>query len=527
MSAKLKKTYERLREIRASKDVSLKLSKYLRHEVTSFDGSLEPLRIRNYQAQAVLHLLSMPRFLLGDDTGLGKTLSCIVAMSLLAELEPSFKVMIVATRSVASQWVEEIQKFCLEEAFEIYVAKTPKTRPKVYEAWANSKGRAILVTRYGIMRNDIHTLKEYEGYTLITDEAAEYSNPEAQINQVMRFYASKSKRMWALTATPIQNNLIEGFGIYNCVVPGLFPKTKRAFVDRYCVTQLQRLPSGRKIPIILGYKKGMVQHFRDSIDPFFLARSKQDVAKELPPVIIVRYGMDMTKAQQSLYLDCLASAEEPDEEGNVQSKFTILVKCQQIANDPRLIEEEGRSSKVAKLFEIISEGELSREKIVVYSRFRTQIDLLEQECEKRKIGCVRITGSESGPQRDEARKKFVTPDNDTRICFITRAGGVGLNLQIAKAIIFFDTPWSAGIYQQLVGRVNRIGSSHNRIFAIHLACHQSIDENVLKTLKKKLDLVTRIVGNRISMEEVAKDLSPAEIDDIFEAEMKRKRNASR
>lgn len=541
----LQEIYLKLREVRTNENVTLRHASLLKSTYLALDGEERELKIRNYQAQAIIHLVAMTRFVLADDTGLGKSLTSLVSLCHLADRDPNLKVIIVATKSLTSQWVEEIARFCEANAFTVFLAKqAPKSRRETYRAWNDHQGRAVLVTRYGSVRNDIDTLQAFSGYTMITDEAAEYNNPDTRINQVMRLLSPKAKRWWALTATPIQNNLIEGYGIFSVVVPGLFPATKAQFIQQYCVTRLQTIGSvsGRKIPVIVGYKAGMVQHFRTLIDPFFLARSKSQVAKELPPVLIIKISTAMSSAQEELYLETLMKAEnsqvsvesienlselyessdkEPDKP---VSKLAILTACQQIADHPGLLKEEGSSAKMAKLFEILEEGELKGEKVVVFSRFRTMIDLLEKESNNRGIKSVRITGAEtSSTVRDDARKALMDPNSGVRICYLTKAGGVGLNLQAAKAIIFYDTPWSAGIYEQLVGRINRIGSTHNRTFAIHLVCQNTIDETVLTTLAKKLRLVDMIVGNRLSMDGVVGEaISTSEINELFEAEMARR-----
>ena len=78
--AKYQTTYEKLRDIRASKTISLKPSPFFREEVLGFDGNMQPFKLRYYQSQGIYHLLLMPRMVLGDGTGLGK---CVTGGTLL------------------------------------------------------------------------------------------------------------------------------------------------------------------------------------------------------------------------------------------------------------------------------------------------------------------------------------------------------------------------------------------------------------------------------------------------------------
>ena len=86
------------------------------------------------------------------------------------------------------------------------------------------------------------------------------------------------------------------------------------------------------------------------------------------------------------------------------------------------------------------------------------------------------------------------------MCCITTAAAEAINLQAAKALVFYDTPWSAGDYLQILGRMIRIGSTHDRCYAIHLVCEKTIDERVVKVLSKKMGLVESVLGKRIKGE---------------------------
>ena len=122
------------------------------------------------------------------------------------------------------------------------------------------------------------------------------------------------------------------------------------------------------------------------------------------------------------------------------------------------------------------------------------IDRFEDLFSKKKIKMTRITGDESAEKRNQNKNLFQDPSSGINVIFINKAGSESINLQIASTFIFFDNPWSYGDYLQLVGRAQRIGSSHNSILVLHLLNKKTIDEYVLKTLKKKQGLVTSVFG---------------------------------
>lgn len=366
---------------------------------------------------------------------------------------------------------------------------------------------------------DLHSLTDY---VLIADEATAFKNSKTQVHQTVAHLAKNAKRVWALTATLIKNNLIEGWGIYKVLVPDLFP-SKNRFMNHYCIVRMQPIGRGRRqIPIIVGYRSKDVEAFRSKIDPFFLGRPKFKVASELPPLTTSVVEISMSKAQGLKYAEALSGLLEvivDDElEEKEVSKLTAVIYCQQIVNHLRLIGHEGESTKLKRLTELLTEGDLVGEKVIIFSRFRKMVDIIMETLQTNKIQATRITGSENEAQRDKAQTLFQDPEGDVKVICITTAAAEAVNLQAAKAIVFFDTPWSAGDYIQLLGRMIRIGSTHDRCHAFHLVVKGSIDSRVMEVLNRKMNLVEQVLGKRIKgdSDEIEFD-SRNDISDLFEA----------
>lgn len=361
--------------------------------------------------------------------------------------------------------------------------------------------------------------------TLVSNCTA-YKNPSTQTYQVVRHLGApeRASRHWALTATLIKNNLIEGYGIYSLLVPGLFPSSKNRFMNEYCLTRLQPIPNSRRqIPVIIGYRNDQIARFREKIDPYFLARAKFDVAKELPVLTIREHKCGMTREQEAKYREALAGLLEKDqtEEEVETTKLTALIYCQQIVDHPELVECDGDSHKMDELFDLLTEGDFADEKVIVFSRFRKMVDKLEEVARSKryKLKTVRVTGNEDEDQRKEAMRRFQDPNSDVRVCWITEAAKEGINLQAAKALIFYDSPWSAGDYIQVLGRMIRIGSKHDRCYAIHMVARGTIDVRVMGVLRKKMQLIEQVMGKRLKgdgMEDVVV-ADENSIDDLFDA----------
>ena len=217
--------------------------------------------------------------------------------------------------------------------------------------------------------------------------------------------------------------------------------------------------------------------------------------------------------QQRKYNEALEGLLElGDGDEKETTPLTAIIYCQEIVNHPALIgfDADYDSEKLNALMEMVTEGgDLHDEKVIVFTRFKTMVDVAIPKLEKAGVRCVRVTGSEGEDERQEASKAFQDPKSDTRVIFITMAGGDAINLQTAKALVFYDTPWSAGDYLQILGRMIRVGSEHDRVYAIHLVCRGTVDERVQAVRRKKMNLLESVLGKRLKGE-------GAGIEGIFE-----------
>lgn len=451
------------------------------------------------------------------------TIQSIASLCFVWAKEPNTKAVILTNKSLVGQWALEFDKFCTPgEINVITCVGTPSKREKTYKEFEAATGPTVLILGYATSRRDIKFLQHWKDFVLIADEASAFKNSSTQTYKVVRHLSRQASRFWGLTATLIKNNLIEGYGIYSLLVPGLFPSSKNKFMMEYCLTRLQPIPGTRRqIPVIIGYRKDQIERFKEKIDPYFLSRAKFDVAKELPVLQIKQHKCGMSRAQEAKYREALEGLFEKDLLGEEieTTKLTALIYCQQIVDHPELVDCEGTSDKMDELFTLLTEGDLADEKVVVFSRFRKMIDKLEETAhsKKYKLKTVRITGTENEEERKTAMLDFQNEKSDTRICWITEAAKEGINLQAAKALVFYDSPWSAGDYLQILGRIVRIGSTHDRCYAIHLVAKGTIDTKVMSVLRTKMKLIEAVMGKRLKgegMEDVTVSADNS-IDDIF------------
>ena len=527
--------YEKLKKIRQTKEFALKATPLLRTEIINLEGKTVPFRPRYYQYQAAAHMLVTPRMVLGDDTGIGKTVSTLAFLSYYWEKSHD-KVIIAVPKSALLQWEREVARFTL--GVKTFVAGGSLTeRTKVYEAWVQepSESHPVLLVTYACLLRDWHhgffqpTLpngkpdpaklcvqglldrmtSQAGSITVIFDECSIFKNNRTKIWAVTELLSKRANRTYGLTATLLKNRLIEGYNIYKAIRPGTFG-TKTKFLEDYCMTEWQRVKGGKqKIPIITGYIN--LGGFRSVIDPYFLGRKKYEVASELPILIPPRMvNCQLSSEENERYADALkgfiALRDGSFKDYEENKALTSLTYCQQIVDSVFLIGDcdldSPPNSKERALLGLLDE-ELDGEKVIIYTRFAKLVKRLSALLDKAGVKNVHITGDDSDKVRQRAQDKFQDPKDETQVIIITDAGSEAINLQQASAMIFIDAPWSWGNYIQLLGRMVRIGSPHKGVLTLHLVAERpgktektrrTIDHYVLDLLRGKKDLIDKVLG---------------------------------
>lgn len=496
--------YTKLLEFRSKDNVKLKKCRYIKDTVD----------FRNYQAIGVLHLITAKRFLLGDAAGLGKTLQSLACYGYLKETYPDLKLLVISPKSALYQWKGEVEKFMHGVTAEVVasgnirIGKGPanlltgETARKYKLDQFFSNNTDILIINYNTLVSEHEQLIPRLGrYMVIFDEATYFKNYRNETWRAVNRTATKASRVIALTATVIKNRLEEAFSIFFAVIPGLFTNVTR-FRNAFHNTLILKMGTytdkktntvkDRRVPKLIGYKNLNV--FRKYIDPYFLGRKKEDVAKELPKLISKEVVLQMEDRQDKAYRDALEGILVLDSgETKELEKISRLIFCQQISDSPNLIGIDAPSSKEQELIQLLKEDFID-EKVIVFTNFKKQIDRFEKIFKKEKIPMTRITGDENAAKREVNKQNFQNKESKVDVIFINRAGSESINLQAASTFIFYDLPWSYGDYIQLVGRAQRIGSEHTSILVLHFINKGTIDEHVLKVLKSKQGLVTEIFG---------------------------------
>jgi superfamily II DNA or RNA helicase len=418
---------------------------------------------------------------LADDMGLGKTLQALTW--LLGEHagraeNPS---LVVCPTSVASNWVAEARRFTPNLRV---VLLTGANRDKLYDQIKNAD---LVITTYAIMRLDLARLQRRVWHALILDEAQNIKNPESQTAIAAK--KLKSRHRLALTGTPLENNLLELWSVFDFLMPG-FLDQKNTFKSRY-------VRQGSETPEDIG-------GLRIKIRPFMLRRIKREVARELPPKTEQVFRIPLAQEQQELYDKVRALARQRiydsiashGVQGSTVAILDALLKLRQVACHPRLADLDiakgvEASSKHEVLHELIEEAISENHRALVFSQFTSHLAILKQWLDEQGIGYFYLDGRTRN--RQELIDAFNGPDGPPLFLISLKAGGTGLNLTAADYVIHMDPWWNPAVEAQATDRAHRIGQT-KPVFVYKLVAENTVEEKVIELQEKKRELFESVVS---------------------------------
>lgn len=458
--------------------------------------------LRSYQKEGYNWLYFLKDFSFGgclaDDMGLGKTLQALTL--LLNEKEKGINTpsLIVCPTSVVFNWENEVKKFTpdLTVLKHVGIDRHRTTEP--------FKNYDLIVTSYGIMQRDFVFLKDFNFHYVILDESQKIKNPATHTSKAVRLL--KANHRLVMTGTPIENNTIELWSQFAFLNPGLLGSLN--FFRKNFATPIEKRSD-----------EDTAQRLRKMVFPFILRRTKEHVAKELPPKIEQIYYCSMNKAQQKLYnqwRDYFRAVilNKIDQVGLDKSRFNVLqglVKLRQIACHPNLVDitiwED--SGKFESLKEILEEVLAENHKVLLFSQFVKMLRLIRKYLDKEKIPYEYLDGHTTN--REECVTRFQTDDQIPIFLISLKAGGTGINLTAADYVIHYDPWWNPAVETQATDRTHRIGQD-KKVFVYKLITKDSVEEKILDLQKKKGELVSNIITTDSSF---FKSLSRADIEILF------------
>ncbi len=516
-------------------DFLLKLADFTKIDEVPLPSSLRPeITLRPYQKHGFDWLAFLHRFglngILADDMGLGKTLQTLAAIQRARELSRSKSPsLIICPTSVVNNWKSEVHKFFRDCEVLVYTGSNrDKKLTRLHDLTGASlidfsddwQASPLVITSYDVARLDHEKLNRFPWLYLVVDEGHNIKNPDAQRTKAIKTINAQHKL--ALTGTPIQNNLEELWSLFDYAMPG-FLGARKAFREQY----------SRNGKVNWDAVRNAKTPLKDRVHPFIMRRLKEDVAKDLPPKIIIDQRLELTPKQVALYKQVSEGPEykrmvdEIDKKGVGRSQPLILAaftKLRAICNHPVLAQgnhssadlryddlrydDSGKLDSLKELIEEIVEGE---HRTLLFSQSTKMLNIIEHFFKKWKIKSIRLDGSTPPNTRTALVDEF--NGNSSIHCFLisTKAGGTGLNLTGADTVVFYDHDWNPANDLQAQDRAYRIGQT-KPVTVYKLISKGTIEEKILERQAIKKSLADEIIGPD---EEGFKDVTKEELLALF------------
>ncbi len=464
----------------------------VREELHSFGGieaAPQPAgfegQLRDYQREGVGWMEFLRRFSFGgclaDDMGVGKTAQVLAVLETRRaaraageELGPS---LVVVPKSLVFNWKQEAARFTPKLSVLDYTGATRLS--------TELNGFDLVITTYGTLRRDAARLRDVAFDYVILDEAQAVKNASSESAKAVRLLNGRHRL--AMSGTPVENHLGELWALFDFLNPGMLG-----------AASVLKLSGGAARNPDEETRHLLAQALR----PFILRRTKDQVARELPPRTEQTIYCELDPPQRKMYNELRQHYREGllrriETEGLKKSSFQVLealLRLRQAACHPGLIDKkrvhEGSAkleTLLSQLREVLEEGH----KALVFSQFTSFLDIVRKRLDSSGTVYEYLDGATR--DRQERVERFQN-DPDCKLFLVSlKAGGVGLNLTAAEYVFLLDPWWNPAVEAQAVDRAHRIGQV-NQVFAYRLIARDTVEEKVLELQQSKRDLASAIIS---------------------------------
>ncbi|MDF2442263.1 MAG: hypothetical protein JWR01_466, partial [Subtercola sp.] len=438
-------------------------------------ATLRPYQVEGYHWLAFLEQQRLGG-VLADDMGLGKTLQTLAMLEHARNAAPDAPpFLVVAPTSVVSNWLAEATRFTPGLVIRGITSTQAKSRQSVADAAA---GAHVVVTSYTLFRLDASAYRAVGWSGLILDEAQFIKNHTSKLHACAKELDAPFKL--AITGTPLENNLMELWSLFDIVAPGLFPATSR-FTEEY-VRPIERMLDDSLMPKL-----------RRRIRPLMMRRTKQLVAPELPAKQEQLLQITLSPAHRRLYDTYFQKERQKllglvdDLDKNRFIVFRSLTLLRMLSLDASLIDEKYRSipsSKLDALLEQLDDVVAEGHRALIFSQFTSFLGLAAARLTAAGIAFEYLDGSSRN--RSKIIESFKSGTAPVFLISL-KAGGFGLNLTEADYVFLLDPWWNPATESQAIDRTHRIGQTKS-VNVYRLVAQDTIEEKVmaLKEQKSKL-----------------------------------------
>ncbi len=448
---------------------------------------LTPLQHQLETAQKVIHTMQ-GRAILADEVGLGKTIEAGLILKEYLVRGLVKRTLILVPASLVLQWVRE-----LNQKFDI-----PAVAQKKTYMWNSCK---IIVASMDTAKKEPHRsiLLDMEIDLLIVDEAHKLKNKRTANYQMIN--EIRKKYCLLLTATPMQNDMKELYHLINILKPGQlgeqsqfnanFVQGKRNPKNEHMLHQeiAKIMIRNKRSDGTLDFKKRIVknipltlsadeQALYDGVTSFIRDRyhqSEKDVKSVLALITLQR---EVCSSRDAVFLTLVNLFKKTAEDSPLRPKIWELVER------IRSITANTKAEKVIELIESI------QEKVIIFTEYRASQEYLMHYLKQKNISAVPYRGGMNRGKKDWMMDLF---RNRAQVLVATEAAGEGINLQFCHHLINFDLPWNPMRIEQRIGRIHRLGQTHD-VVIYNLSTQHTIEADILTLLHEKINMFERVIG---------------------------------
>ncbi len=466
----------------------------------SFGATLRPYQLDGYRWLQFLRQHDLGG-VLADDMGLGKTVQtlCHLATEHRSGRAAGRPSLIVAPTSLLPNWAREAARFapCLH-----VLVLSGHDRAGLHALLPQAD---LVVTSYPLLLRDAEILTEQLFHCAVLDEAQWIKNHRSQAARTAA--RLRAAHRLCLSGTPVENHLGELWSLFQFLMPG-YLGSQEAFRRVY------------RHPIEEHGDEDRREALARKVAPLMLRRTKDTVARDLPPKTEVVRACELHPSQLDLYESVRMAMDETlrdqiSRHGLQASQLLIieaLLKLRQTCCDPRLLKmatatsagggsrlpaaiadpSSVPSAKLELLEQMVRDLVAAGRRILIFSQFTSMLGLIEQSLHQLGIPLVSLTGS----TRDRGRPVEAFQRGDVPVFLISlKAGGAGLNLTTADVVIHYDPWWNPAAESQATDRAYRIGQT-NPVFVYKLIASNTVEERILQLQEKKKILLNGLLGSR-------------------------------
>lgn len=485
--------------------------------------------------------------IIGDEMGLGKTIQVTAFLAALHHSNLlSGPVLIVCPATVMKQWCNEIHQWwppfravilhsigagmndksnLTEDEIENMIIKSELENTDFHDYENASKlkskvetgmhmqnliskvvadGHIIITTYVGLRIHSDKLLKVNWSYCVL-DEGHKIRNPDSEISLTCK--KLKCKNRIILSGTPIQNNLVELWSLFDFIYPGrlgTLPVFQQQFVQPI---NMGGYANATNTQVQTGYRCAVA--LRDLISPYLLRRVKADVAKDLPKKKEMVLFCKLTEFQRRKYLEFLSSDELSQIKGGKRHVLYGIDILRKICNHPDLLDRDyikntsrygdpKRSGKMQVVKQLLKLWKSEGHKTLLFTQSRQMLDILEEfikfkEPELSDIRYLRMDGTTSIQVRQTLVDRFNNESYDVFL-LTTRVGGLGVNLTGANRIIIYDPDWNPSTDLQARERAWRIGQKRE-VSIYRLMISGTIEEKIYHRQIFKQFLMDKVLSD--------------------------------